>query len=167
MLRARERWTPLECSQFKINLKDVTEAYGHHKHNAEEHLFLDGTLPLLPVCLLWSLATHWWGIRKSLRNTNSRMAQSQPTPDCICVFIHSLVGVEKKQNFFCIGYWLYLHFKIRFSLSVFLSLSLFPLRRFSLVQKKYEKLQLNLLFERSARRQYLVMIIRIKKIAVE
>ena len=99
MLRARERWTLLKCSQFKINLKDVTEAYGHHKHNAEEHLFLDGTLPLLPVCLLWSLATHWWGIRKSLRNTNSRMAQSQPTPDCICVFIHSLVGVKKKQTF--------------------------------------------------------------------
>lgn len=85
---------PLKCSQFKINLKDVTEAYGHHKHNMEEHLFPDGTLPLLSVCLLWRLATHWWGIRKSLRNTNSRMAQSQPTPDYMCVFIYRLMGKD-------------------------------------------------------------------------
>lgn len=76
-----EALNPLKCSQFKSHLKDVTEAYGHHKHNMEDHLFHDGTLPPLSVCLLWRLATHWWGIRKSLRNTNSRMAQSQPTPD--------------------------------------------------------------------------------------
>lgn len=167
MLRARERRTPLKCSQFKINLKDVTEAYGHHKHNAEEHLFLDGTLPLLPVCLLWSLATHWWGIRKSLRNTNSRMAQSQPTPDCICVFIHSLVGVEKKTKLFL--HWLLMVFTFQNQiLSVSISvIKSPPLETFLFSAKKYEKLQLNLLFERSARRQYLVMIIRIKKIAVE
>ncbi|XP_062293770.1 poly(A) polymerase type 3-like [Scomber scombrus] len=40
------------------NLKDLFEAFGHHKHNMEDHLFLDGTLPLLSVCLLWRLATH-------------------------------------------------------------------------------------------------------------
>ena len=50
--------SPLRAFQFKSSLKDVIEAYGHHKHNMEEHLFLDGTLPLLSVCLLWSLATH-------------------------------------------------------------------------------------------------------------
>lgn len=89
------RWTRWDSPDFKSNLKDVIEAHRHHKHNTEEHLFLDGTLPLLPVCLLWRLATHWWGIRKSLRNTNSRMAQSQPTPDLIYVFIYRLVGKNK------------------------------------------------------------------------
>lgn len=53
------------------NWKGIIEAYGQHKHNMEEHLFLDGTMPLLCACLLWRPATHWWGIRKSLRNTNS------------------------------------------------------------------------------------------------
>ncbi|TWW69120.1 hypothetical protein D4764_19G0009190 [Takifugu flavidus] len=34
----------------KLILEDLTEAYGQHKRDMEEHLFLDGTLPLQSAC---------------------------------------------------------------------------------------------------------------------